>query len=273
MTSFQGRSVLITGGAGGIGRHMALKMARQGAAPILWDICADSLRRAADEVQGATGRPVHKYLCDISDRDAVAATASQVKRDVGPVHILVNNAGVVAGKTLLELSNQEIERTITVNTMALFWTCRAFLPDMIADNSGHVVTIASAAGMIGVARLVDYCTSKWAAVGFDESLRMELRGTAPNVKTTVVCPYYVDTGMFRGVRTRFPWLLPILDEGAVAERIVRAIASNRARLAMPWIVRLIPPMRTLPVSLFDAIADFLGINRSMDAFAGRKDPR
>jgi all-trans-retinol dehydrogenase (NAD+) len=140
---------------------------------------------------------------------------------------------------------------------------------MIERGRGHVVTIASASGLIGVAKLTDYASSKWAAVGFDESLRAELRKSARGVKTTVVCPYYIDTGMFRGVKSRFPRLLPILSESAVAERVVSAIRQDKRRVVMPGLVSLIPAMRLLPVAAFDWVATFLGVNASMDEFKGR----
>jgi all-trans-retinol dehydrogenase (NAD+) len=157
-----------------------------------------------------------------------------------------------------------------VNTLALFWTTKAFLPAMVEQNRGHLVTIASASGLVGVSGLADYAASKWAAVGFDESLRMELARAAPGVKTTVVCPYYIDTGMFTGVRTRVPWLLPILKERKVAERIVRAVERNERRLFMPWSVYLLPVFRALPARLFDRAMDLLGVNSSMDHFRGRE---
>lgn len=269
MTQIAGSNVVITGGASGIGRQLALKTAALGARVVLWDIDEERLASVRDELQQVAGRPAHAYRCDVSDRQSVYTAAERVKSDVGAVSVLVNNAGVVSGKPLLECTDAQIERTIAVNTLAHFWTCKAFLPDMIRAGTGHVVTIASAAGVVGVARMTDYCASKWAAVGFDEALRMELRRLAPGVKTTVVCPYFIDTGMFRGVATRFPSLLPILKEEAVAERIVRAIARNRPRVMMPPLVFFVPPLRVLPVRVFDAVADFLGINRSMDEFVGR----
>jgi len=122
------------------------------------------------------------------------------------------------------------------------------------------------------AHLADYAASKWAAMGFDESLRGELRQIAPGVKTTVVCPYYIDTGMFSGVKSRFPWLLPILREDDVATRVVAAIQRDRRRLMMPPLVYLVPMMRVLPVGVFDWVASFLGVNASMDEFKGR-EPR
>mgnify|MGYP003694031817 CR=1 FL=1 len=99
---------------------------------------------------------------------------------------------------------------------------------MLARNSGHVVTIASAAGIVGISKMTDYCASKHAAVGFDESLRLELRRQAASVVTTVVCPFYISTGMFAGVRTRFPAILPILDPERVTDQIVDAIRTQPA---------------------------------------------
>ena len=156
-----------------------------------------------------------------------------------------------------------------MNTLALFWTVRAFLPSMLERDSGHLVTVASAAGIAGTAKLTDYCSSKFAAVGFDESLRLELKQQASNVVTTVVCPFYADTGMFDGVKTRFSWLLPILKPDDVARRTVRAIQRNRRRLVMPWFVYTSWPSRLLPVSWFDALMAFFGVSHSMDEFRHR----
>ena len=116
---------------------------------------------------------------------------------------------------------------------------------------------------------MDYSASKFAAVGFDESLRMELRRLGSPVQTTVVCPFFIDTGMFQGVKTRFPWLLPILNPDYVTRRILDAIEGNWRRLVMPRFVLTVPVVRILPPSLFDAVLGFFGVNRSMDEFVGR----
>ncbi len=91
-----------------------------------------------------------------------------------------------------------MKKTLEVNTLAHFYTVKTFLPDMITRNTGHIVTIASAAGHIGVCGLADYCASKFGAVGFDESLRGELKHRGYNIKTTCINPYLIDTGMFKG---------------------------------------------------------------------------
>jgi len=268
MSDYAGRKVLVTGAASGLGRLMALAIAAEGGELILWDVN----RAGADAVRGEiarTGRPASCYQCDLADRHAIAASARQTLADHGGIDILINNAGVVSGKGLLEISEEAIQRTFDVNTLALFWTTRAFLPGMIARDRGHVVTIASAAGIVGTSRLVDYCASKHAAVGFNESLRLELRRQRSHVRTTVVCPFYISTGMFAGVKTRFPLLLPIMAPEYVVTRIVKAVQRNRARVVLPRLIYATFLARLLPVPLFDASMEFLGVNKSMDEFTGR----
>ena len=268
MGELRDRTVLITGAASGLGRLLALKMAARGATLILWDVDAAGLERVRGEV-AATGRKVSAYPCNLRDRAAIASTAMATLRDHGHVDVLVNNAGVVSGKTLLEASDDHVLRTFEVNTLALFWTTRAFLPEMMRRDSGHVVTIASAAGIVGTSRLVDYCSSKHAAVGFDESLRLELKRLGSRIQTTVVCPFYITTGMFTGVKTRFQWLLPILDPEYATDRIMHAIEHDRRRLIMPRVVYTTFLGRVLPVRMFDGLMEFLGVNKSMDEFVGR----
>lgn len=273
MNYFSGKRILITGIGSGLGRGMALRMARKGGCIIGWDNNRQALDKVLFELKLAGGREAQGFVCDVSQYDAVASVAEKVKRSGGPVDVLINNAGVVSGKRFLSCSKDEIERTMGVNTMSLFWTAKAFLPDMIHRNAGHMVTVASAAGLIGVAKLADYSASKFAAVGFDESIRAELQQIAPNVSTTVICPYYINTGMFDGVRSRFPWLLPIADEQYAVSRMVKAIEQRRPRLIIPPLVFAIPLLRLLPVRFFDWTATFLGVNVSMNEFKGRRTPK
>jgi len=267
MSELAGRRVLITGAASGLGLLMARRLATEGARLVLWDVNAAGLEAAVGELRAA-GRRVEAETCDVSSRAAIEAAAARALAG-GAIDVLINNAGVVTGKTLLDATPAEIERTFAINVLALFWTTRAFLPAMLAQDRGHVVTIASAAGIVGTAKMTDYSASKHAAVGFDESLRLELRRRGSRVLTTVVCPFYISTGMFAGVRTRFPLLLPILEPERVVDRIVDAIRRDRRRLVLPGIVKTTWLGRLLPVAAFDAIMEFLGVNRSMDEFTGR----
>lgn len=268
MTRLAGSNVLITGGASGLGRLLALAVAGRGARPVLWDLSDQGLADVSGEIKALRVDPVTATV-DVGDPEAVAAAAEELLARVGTVDILVNNAGVISGKPLVELSTTEVERTFRVNVLAGYWTTKAFLPSMIDQNRGHVVTIASAAGLVGVARQTDYSASKHAAVGFDESLRVELAHTAPGVRTTVICPFYVDTGMFDGVQTRFPNLLPILREDDVVAKVVSAIEHNRARVVMPPVLYALPLLRMLPARTFDRVMDLFGVNVSMEHFSGR----
>jgi short-subunit dehydrogenase len=268
MSDYAGRTVLVTGAASGIGRLLALRFAAEGASVVLWDVNAQGLDAVRAEI-AAAGGTARAYACNLADRRAIAAVAAKTLAEAGPVDILVNNAGIVSGKTLLDATDDDIQRTFDVNALALFWTTRAFLPAMLARDRGHVVTIASAAGIVGTSRLVDYCASKHAAVGFDEALRLELRRAGSRVKTTVVCPFYISTGMFAGVKTRVPLLLPILEPEYAVNRIVEAVRRDRRRLVMPRFVYLTWLVRILPVGVFDAVMEFFGVNKSMDEFTGR----
>jgi len=267
MTDINSKRVLITGAASGIGRLLATELAHAGAKVVLWDIDAVGLGQAQAELASA-GHEADIHTCDLTSREEIAAVAAQTLAESGPIDILINNAGIVSGKNLLDISDQEIEQTFQVNTLALFWTVRAFLPSMLERDGGHLVTVASAAGLAGTAKLTDYCSSKFAAVGFDESLRLELKRLNSKVVTTVVCPFFTDTGMFDGVKTRFSWLLPILEPEDLVKRIMNAIRKDRRRLVMPWFVYVSWPIRLLPVTWFDALMAFFGVSHSMDEFRG-----
>jgi all-trans-retinol dehydrogenase (NAD+) len=271
----EGRRVLVTGGAQGMGLLVACGAAARGAHVAVWDLDSKAIPDAVARISaaGAGGdQRVASDAVDVGDPDAVASAAERLEAAFGKVDVLVNNAGVVSGKRLTELAPEEVQRTLRVNTAALFWTTRSMLPAMIDAGEGHVVTMASAGGLIGVAGLSDYCASKFGAVGFHESLRAELRRTAPGVGTSLICPFFVGTGMFAGVRSRFPFLLPILEPESVAAAVIRAVERNRAVVVLPWFVHSLKLLRLLPVRWLDPIASFFGIHAAMDTFSGRPKP-
>jgi short-subunit dehydrogenase len=144
---------------------------------------------------------------------------------------------------------------------------RELLPAMVARRTGHIVNIASAAGLVSNPRMSVYCASKWAMIGWSDSLRLELDLGRTGVKVTTVTPYYVDTGMFAGVRSP---VIPILEADEVARAIVSAVTQDRVILRLPRILYLLPLVRgILPRPLFDLIVGrWLGVYRSMDAFRG-----
>lgn len=264
----RGANVLITGAASGIGRLLALEAIDRGAAVvIIWDRDEAGAQAIAEEIAELGGR-AYAVRVDLADAGDVEKAADQTLRQAGRVDVLVNCAGVVSGKQFLLLTEEDVDLTFQVNTLALYRTTRAFLPAMLRRKRGLVVTIASAAGLIGVARQTDYAASKHAAVGFTDSLRAELKGTG--VRTLLVCPYYIDTGMFAGVHTRVPALLPILREGEVTRKIWDAAERGAQRLVLPPFAQSILFLKGLPIPIVDRVVGLFGINHTMDAFTGRK---
>ncbi|RWS05385.1 epidermal retinol dehydrogenase 2-like protein, partial [Dinothrombium tinctorium] len=233
-------TVLITGGGNGIGMQLAVKFARKGCKVVIWDIDECGLRLTQKVINELHGK-CWTYICDIRDRKKVYETAKLVKCEVGNVTILINNAGFADKKLFLDKNDEEILRTLEINTHSHFWTCKAFLPDMMAQNHGHIVSIASLAGYAGIVGLSDYCASKFAVVGFTESLRMELLAQNYNgIKVTEISPYFLhNTKMFSGVQSR---ILPILKCETVCERILFAILCNKSIAYIPYGFR---PLLTL----------------------------
>lgn len=128
----------------------------------------------------------------------------------------------------MDLSESMVDRTMVVNTTSHIYTIQEFLPDMIANKRGHIVSIASMAGLSGIPSLPDYCASKHGAVAIDESLRLELKkaGHYGYVKTTCICPYFINTGMFEGAKSAFP--MYILSPEETVTRIINGIRQEEA---------------------------------------------
>lgn len=240
----KGEIVLVTGAGSGLGRLVSYRLAKMGATIVVWDINEEGINETVKQIKTQGGK-AFGYKCNLADKEEVYKLAKQVNEEVGPVTILINNAGVVSGNYLLKTPDHWIQRTFDVNIISHFWTVKAFLPHMIDKNHGHIVTIASMAGHVGIGKLVDYCASKYAAVGFDEALRIELESLGiRGVKTTVICPYFIQsTGMFDDVFSRF---LPTLKSTDVADRIVLGITREELHVAIPgffslvWIKWLLP---------------------------------
>lgn len=239
----KGGIAVVTGGGGGLGSLIALRLARLGCTIVLWDINKQGLEDTVKLVKGIGGQ-CYGYVVDLASREDIYRVSKIVEQEVGKVNLLINNAGVVSGKYLLDTPDHLIQRTFNVNVLAHFWTVKAFLPSMIEHNDGHIVTIASMAGHVGVAKLVDYCSSKAAACGFDEALRLELEAKGiTGVRTSLICPYFIrSTGMFEEVNSRF---VPQLKSNEVADRVILAIRTNEPFALIPGYFRLLLPFKWL----------------------------
>ncbi|XP_078396589.1 epidermal retinol dehydrogenase 2-like [Cetorhinus maximus] len=266
-----GEIVLVTGAGSGIGRLVALEFTRRHATLVLWDINEEGNKESARQARESGASRVYTYTCDCSKRTSVYEVADKVKREVGDVSILINNAGIVTGKNFIDSPDALLEKTMEVNSLAHFWTYKAFLPAMIASNHGHLVSIASSAGLFPVNGLADYCSSKFAAVGFADSVALELLVAGKNgIKTTIVCPFFVRTGMVDGCKTKWPHLLPILDPNYVAKKIMDAILREQILLIMPRSLYFLFAMKNLlPTKLGFLLGNYFGVFNLMENFKGR----
>lgn len=271
MASFKNKIVLVTGGASGIGFLLGKKSLQQGAKHlIIWDINEDQLLKAATELS-SIGFSVSTNVVDVSNPDQVDSASLEVLSEYSRVDILFNNAGVVVGKSFHEHSSKDISRTLGVNTAGLMFVANAFLPTMMKHLSGHIINITSAAGLTPNPGMTVYAASKWAAVGWSESLRLELKDSFPQIKILNVMPSYIKTGMFAGVKT--PLLMPLLDPDVITTKIIRAIHTEKIHLKAPFMVKTTLLFRgILPTRLYDFVAGkIFKVYDSMNTFVGHNN--
>ena len=182
---------------------------------------------------------------------------------------MINSAGIITGnKTFADQSQLDIDRTMAINATAPMTVALQALPPMLERNVGHICNIASAAGFIANPRMSIYAASKWAVIGWSDSLRVELQESKSNVHVTTIAPYYISTGMFDGVRSR---IIPILKPEWVAKKILNAIEKNKKISSWPLGYHLIRTLQALlPLRALDLLCKVLGIYNALDHFKGRK---
>ena len=272
MHSVEGRIVLVTGGAMGMGRLYAEHAVAEGAAAVvLWDIDADALHATRDALLARGGNVVASVV-DVASPGAVAAAADALIATTGSPAIVVNNAGVVRSKPFWEHDPvRDTEFIMRINTLAPMHVARAFLPAMIASGrEARILNVASASGLLSVPRMSVYAASKWAMIGWSDSLRLELlRAGHRHVRVTTLIPSYITTGMFAGARA--PLLTPLLEPAYVVDKAWAAMKRGKPRLMLPWTVALSAALRgLLPVPVWDWLAGrVFKVYSSMDHFTGR----
>ncbi|MBN1548447.1 MAG: SDR family NAD(P)-dependent oxidoreductase [Syntrophaceae bacterium] len=267
--------VVITGAAMGIGLATAKRLIDEGSIITLWDINPDALKRAEDLLESEGGK-VFTNVLDITDKKAVYEAAEQARQKMGRVDILINNAGYVSGGTLLEGTDEVWERTINVNLTSMIYTIRAFLPEMYARNSGHIVNISSAAATIGVPGMAVYTATKWAVWGLTESMRMEAYETGKTgVRWSSVHPSYIRHGLFEGARLRGlgNLIVPLISDHDVVARAIVSGALKKGRFSpkRPRTVNMTLRFRALmPDSWFQRFLILFGVPGSMSNWKGRR---
>ena len=276
MRSVKGKNVLVTGAAMGMGRMFAERaIAEEASAVVLWDVDEPALDDTLAELDVASSE-VSGYVVDVSDAATVAETAGMVLDELGRIDVLVNNAGIVRGNQYFWETDlqRDATTTIEVNTLAPMYVAHAFLPAMIgAPGECRLLNLASAAGFTANPRMAAYAASKWAVIGWSDSVRLELKQAGhDHVKVTTVCPYYTRTGMFEGAKSA-P-LLPILDPADVVDEAWKGTLAGRAFVVLPKTVQLSEILKgVVPTDVRDFLADrVFGVYHTMDDFTGRTEP-
>ncbi|XP_064548557.1 short-chain dehydrogenase/reductase family 16C member 6 [Drosophila montana] len=269
LKNISGQVVLITGGGGGVGRLIALNFARLEARIVIWDINQEAIKTTVDLLAKHGFNNCKGYVVDISDREQIYQRAAQVVEDVGHVDILINNAGIVCCKPFWELHDRVIQNTYNINIISHYWTAKAFLPHMMRQNRGHIVTVGSVTGMLGTYGCSDYAATKYACIGFHESLLTDLKAHGyDQIQMSLICPYYINTGMFSGVKPR---MVPMLEPQYVADRIEGAVRRNEVWCVLPNSIRLLTPLKCLlPAKMcWELMSRVIRGPESMMLFQGR----
>lgn len=268
LLSLRAQTVLVTGAGSGIGRLLAIGAAQRSAAHVVvWDIDETTAQQVVDEIV-ALGVDASYDVVDLASDTSVDAAGQAVRSRIGGIDFLINNAAIVTGKAFLDQDHDDVERTFQINALALYRVTRQFLPNMLRNQFGSITVIASAASLTGLARQTDYAASKWAAHGFTESLRAEMRHQGHNIHTLSVHPFYISTGMFEGASSPNA-LLPIMEPQTVVDKIFRTLEAGKHQLILPGAAVIANWLKLLPVSVADQCRDVLGINGTMDGFVGR----
>src|SRR3954447_19895834 len=254
--NLNGKVVAITGGARGIGRATAEALVRAGARVGIGDIDVDLARQTATQL----GDNVRAYELDVTSRPSVAAFLDGVEADLGPLDVLVNNAGIMPVAPFLEESDASAVRQLDINVHGVIFGMKEALPRMQGRGSGHVVNLASVAGKAGVPHLATYCATKHAVVGLTEAVNSELDGSG--IEFTCVMPSLVNTELTSGVKAGRG--VKKAEPEEVADAIVAALREPRFDVFVPRSVgRINKFMTMLPRSAREAVARALDADKVM----------
>ncbi|VUC35147.1 unnamed protein product [Clonostachys rosea] len=254
--------IVITGGAGGMGLLLAEVYGMRGASVAVLDVA---------EMEDADERGVTFYKCDVGDSKQLARVAAQIEEDLGTPTVLINNAAVVAGRSLLNISIEELDKSLRTNIVAPFYCIKTFLPGIVrGGRGGTIVNISSVIGHLGAAQLADYAASKAGVSALHKSLTAELRETHPEIRTVLVTLGQLSTPLFYGVETPSSFMAPVVEPVDVVKEMVDAIDRGRgATIALPLYARWVDWYNVLPAGLQIIARKIAGVDRGMRTFKGR----
>lgn len=250
---FGGALVVITGGGRGIGRATAVAFAGLGARVVIGDLDEAVAQRTADEIGGST----RGFALDVASRESYTSFLETVKREIGPVDVLVNNAGIMPAGAFTDSPLELVRATIDVNLWGVMLGCHLVLPDMMHRGHGHIVNVASLLGRVAGGGVAAYCGTKFGVAGFTDALQQELRGTG--VTASVVLPGVVRTELSSGLNDRGP----VAEPSDVAAAIVRACTTHANEVNVPRSLGVMRLMAALPPRLRHPVLRKIGYDRAL----------
>jgi short-subunit dehydrogenase len=226
--AFRGQVAVITGASSGIGWELAKQLAAGGCKVGLVARRREHLEKLAAEIRQAGGTAVGA-AADVGERAATVAAVHGLARELGPVDLLIANAGLARSTYLQPLNVPDVEAMVRVNLLGVVYAIEAVLPEMLRRGSGHLVGVSSLAGLKGLPGDSGYCATKAAVNTYLEGLRIHLHGRG--VAVTTVCPGFVHTEMTADFRGKMPW---VMDADRAARLIVRALERRVKVYHFPW---------------------------------------
>ncbi|CAD5214641.1 unnamed protein product [Bursaphelenchus xylophilus] len=230
--SIKGQLMLITGAGSGMGRESAKQFAHQGVRLILWDVNEEGLNETKEILLQNGHENVQIMRVNLGDHDDVKRAGAEVRDKFGVPDLIFNNAGINGAFSLTECDMDKYDNTMNINSRAIVTVVNEFLNDMIERNSGHLITLTSIAGYQGAGGLIAYSMSKFAAVGYMESVRNEMKSKKVDVKCTTIAPYYVKTPLTRGVEYDNYWA-PMCEPEYVVSQIVEGVLRESEEIFIP----------------------------------------
>jgi short-subunit dehydrogenase len=246
---WQDKVVMVTGASSGIGGALAIELAKRGARLGLIARRADALTEIAERARAAGSHAV-VLPADVRDADSLRAVAEKLQLEIGPVDVLIANAGIGPTRDGSELNAKEVSDVININVIGAANSVGAVLPEMMARGQGHLVVISSLAAYRGLPRSAAYCASKAAVSAFFESLRLDLepRGIA----VTIIHPGFIKTPLTSGREAQMPFLMELDD---AVQKIVRAIEKRKKSYAFPWqLASIVRAGMIMPIWMYDWIS-------------------
>lgn len=192
--SLKGKAAVVTGAGSGLGQACAVQLARDGAAVAVWDLNAEGAAATVRTIEAAGGR-AKAYVGDAADRAAIDQTLARIRADLGPLLILVNNAGITGFKPFLEISPEDLERIYRINLMGPFFLTQAVIPDMLAAGWGRVINMSSSSAQTGAVGMAHYSSSKGGIIALTKTLAQEF--AARGITVNNIPPGFIDTPMTR----------------------------------------------------------------------------